>query len=176
VTARPHGEPVRVIADGSAAVLALYGRLGGGDEGTAGAAVEGGSPAESRRAAVAPIASGGSSVLSDDQVIARARRAYSDFGSLFEAGDLSRHGDDWSRADAALIKQIAYFAGGDRDQIARVFGRSALAKREKWTNRPDYRDVTISAVLAGMTGYYDPGYRSPSRRCAAGGSSQWGVV
>ena len=173
VTAHPYGPTVRVIADGSAAVLALYERLGGGVGGKAGAAVQGGPRVALRRPGVAAP---GSAVLTDDQVIAKARAAYPEFGRLFDSGDLSGHANDWSRADAALLKQIAYFARGDRDQIERVFGMSALAQREKWADRPDYRERTIDAVLAGMTKFFDPAFRSQARRSASGGSSQWVVV
>jgi putative DNA primase/helicase len=114
-------------------------------------------------------------LLSDDQVTAKARATYSEFGMLFDTGDLSQHDNDWSRADAALVKQIAYFALGEREQIERIWGMSALANREKF-ERDDYREATIEAVLSRMTKFYDSKYRSKGCPPAAGGSTQWGVV
>ena len=173
VTGVPYGEPIRVITDGSAAVLTLYERLDGRGPDSPARGAGGRSPVRPAGDVAVGIGSPGSGVLPDDVVIAKARRTYPEFGALFDSGELSLYGNDWSRGDAALIKLIAFYACKDREQILRVFGRSALANREKWANRPDYREATISAGLAGMTGHYDPKYRS-GPPAAVRGSSQLG--
>jgi hypothetical protein len=62
-------------------------------------------------------------------------------------GDTSSYGNDDSLADAALCKYLAVLTDGDQDRIERLMGQSGLGRREKWTERPDYRKRTIEFVL-----------------------------
>lgn len=86
--------------------------------------------------------------LSDDELLDRARAAKDGdkFVALFDRGDISAYDNDESRADAALCCLLAYWTGGSHERIERLFSRSALV-REKWTDRKDYRDRTISAAI-----------------------------
>jgi|SRR5215208_1718203 len=77
------------------------------------------------------------------------------FASLYDDGDLSEFGGNWSRADWRLAKRIAYYTQ-DADQVERIFGGSALARRDKWQSREDYRDMTIRGAIAARTGTYSP--------------------
>jgi len=60
-----------------------------------------------------------------------------------------------SEADAALCAHLAFWTGGDRDRMDRLFRQSGLC-REKWTGRADYRTRTISKALEGLTDIYSP--------------------
>lgn len=54
---------------------------------------------------------------------------------------------DYSAADAALLAHLAFWTGADGERMERLFTRSALGQREKWTSRPDYRvRSTLSAI------------------------------
>lgn len=62
-----------------------------------------------------------------------------------------------SEADRYLLKQIARW--GNRKNLSQpdlhtfmeqVFGRSALAQRDKWTQRSDYRESTIRSACDGL--------------------------
>lgn len=51
---------------------------------------------------------------------------------------------DWSSADQALLNVLAYWTGCDHERMIRLFSRSALANRDKWTKRGYYRRVSTS--------------------------------
>jgi AAA domain len=89
--------------------------------------------------------------LADEEIIERCRgaRNAAKFASLFDHGDISAH-HDHNRADLALMGMLAFYTD-DPDQLERIFSRSALGRRAKWTRRADYRRMTIAKVLA------DPG-------------------
>jgi len=76
--------------------------------------------------------------------------------ALFE-GDTSAYAEDDSRADEALCFHLAFWTGGDREQIDRLFRQSGLY-REKWERR-DYRERTIDNALAFVHDHYAPGQR-----------------
>ena len=90
--------------------------------------------------------------LGDEEVIERARNAKNggNFSRLFDGGDLSNYQGDDSRADMALIRQIAFWTGPCPEQIERIFSGSTLGQRDKWKDREDYRERTILNVLADM--------------------------
>ena len=52
-----------------------------------------------------------------------------------------------SEADLALARKLARILGPDRQLIKEAFSASALGRREKWRNRPDYQERTISKAL-----------------------------
>ncbi len=108
-------------------------------------------PAVRTTLAVAP-----SLTVDDADVIERLRRTSDPtFSRLFDAGDLTEHDGDASRADLSLMNLIAW-ASGDPVQTERLFDASALGQRAKWTGRPDYRASTISKAFEGRTSYYQP--------------------
>ena len=89
--------------------------------------------------------------LSDDEIvaklIARGLKALDPdvrmFRDLYQNGDLSCVDDDESDADYALAKILAKWVGDDAPRIERIFNGSAIAERDKWRNRPNYRAGTI---------------------------------
>jgi primase-polymerase (primpol)-like protein len=105
---------------------------------------------------------GGTCELSDDEIITLGLGERTDkFRRLFN-GDLTGYGQDDSRADEALCCKIAFYTR-DPEQIDRVFRRSKL-NREKWENRPDYRQRTINAALSHCTEVYQPSTSPPHGR------------
>ena len=74
------------------------------------------------------------------------------FRTLYEHGDIARYGGDHSRADMALLGELAFWTNGDALQMERLFSASALGRREKWRTRQDYRERTIQAALSHWNG------------------------
>ncbi|WP_432646086.1 phage NrS-1 polymerase family protein [Mitsuokella sp.] len=74
------------------------------------------------------------------------------FRSLYEDGDTARYGGDISRADFALLSELAFWTGGDACQMERIFSSSALGRREKWRTRADYRKLSIDSALSHWNG------------------------
>ncbi len=92
------------------------------------------------------------------------------FASLYDAGDTSRYGGDDSAADMALMNMLPFWTNGNRGLMGEIFSSSALAKREKWQQRPDYRERTIEAALKTWNGeHYRP-------RSAAGPAMDGGLL
>lgn len=84
--------------------------------------------------------------LGDTAVLARARSARNGarFCALYDAGDLSGHAHDPSRADLALLSMLRWFTT-DPDQLRRLWAGSALHRPERWA-RPARRDGTDYAT------------------------------
>ena len=94
------------------------------------------------------------SYLTDEQVLekamnGRARR----FMKLYKEGDFSDYGSQ-SEADLALCSMLAFWCGGDTDQMDRLFRESALY-REKW-ERDDYSERTKNMAVNGCREFYEP--------------------
>ncbi len=85
------------------------------------------------------------------------------FKKLFIDGDITDYRSN-SEADLALMGILPFWCCGNQVMMEAVFSRSALAYREKWTTRPDYRLMTISKALEGWDGtsYYSPYSHSSS--------------
>jgi len=96
---------------------------------------------------------GTGSVLSDEEVISKASHRSATFVKLYRNGDTSGY-DSTSSADLALMNILAFWCGGDRAQMERLFSQSALGQRQKWRERADYRELTIDKALAGRTDFY----------------------
>lgn len=94
------------------------------------------------------------SYLSDESVISKAMasRQGEKFRSLWE-GDIPA-GVTHSEADQALCTILAFWCGGDTDQMDRLFRESGLM-REKW-DREDYRTATLDKAVAMTTEFYKP--------------------
>jgi hypothetical protein len=99
----------------------------------------------------------GSGVPTDEAVIEKCRGAgnAAKFTDLFDGGDVHRyHGGDDSAADLALLGILKLYTQ-DAAQLERIFSGSALGRRLKWKNRPDYRRRTIARALQGLGEVYD---------------------
>ena len=87
----------------------------------------------------------------DEKLLARARSARN--GVKFQRlwnGQLADYAGDHSRADAALIRLLAFWTR-DPNRLERLFVHSKLGEREKWRTRADYRSRTIAFVLSRIT-------------------------
>jgi len=101
-----------------------------------------------------PGSTDAASDLSDDELLEKAKNAEN--GEKFRRlwiGDTSGY-PSHSEADLALAGLLAFWTGGDRQRIDRLFRESELY-REKW-DRDDYRERTIDKALAGRSEFYDP--------------------
>lgn len=94
------------------------------------------------------------SYLSDDSVISKALT--SNQGEKFSALWNGNIPDDksHSEADQALCSILAFWCGGDTEQMDRLFRLSGLM-REKW-ERDDYRTATLNNAVAITTEFYKP--------------------
>ncbi len=86
---------------------------------------------------------------SDDAILERASSAKNGryFKALWE-GNWENSYPSQSEADAALCSTL-WFWTGDRETVRRLFGQSALGKRDKWQQRADYQESTLSATCKG---------------------------
>jgi len=64
-------------------------------------------------------------------------------------GDISEYGEDQSRADLALLDILAHHLKNDAVNIEKYFSASVLGRRDKWTQREDYRRRTIAKAISG---------------------------
>lgn len=106
--------------------------------------------------------------LTDDEIIQRLQDKPKT--AQLWAGDLSDYNGDHSKADAALLSSLAFWTRKNAIRMAELFSLSALGQREKWTDRPDYRERSIKAAidacrevyrgnsLRGSGGYFAKGY------------------
>jgi putative DNA primase/helicase len=98
--------------------------------------------------------------LTDDELLAKARAAKNreKFCALYDRGDFSAY-PSASEADLALCGMLAFWTGGDAQQIDRLFRRSALFRREKWdvehyAGGKTYGQATIAKAMAGTREFY----------------------
>jgi hypothetical protein len=86
--------------------------------------------------------------LTDAEIIRMASEARN--GAKFRAlwsGDLNGSGSQ-SEADAALCSML-WFWTGNREAVRRLFSKSAVGQREKWTARLDYQQSTLDLACQG---------------------------
>ncbi|MFM7390237.1 MAG: DUF3987 domain-containing protein [Vampirovibrionales bacterium] len=99
----------------------------------------------------------------------------SENGSEIQAlwyGNTAKYGSDDSRADMALLSHLSWWTNGHASQMENLFNQSALGQRAKWQERKDYRERTISCVLASFSGGYrgsessfqEQGLKSPQNK------------
>lgn len=77
----------------------------------------------------------------DARIVEKALSGSSGFRQLYY-GDISGY-DSHSNADLRLCMILAFWSDRDRETIDRIFRTSGLC-REKWTEREDYRERTIT--------------------------------
>lgn len=100
----------------------------------------------------------GESYLSDEEVISKASAAHNGekFRQLWN-GDISGYKSN-SEADAAILAILAFWCGGDQEQMDRLFRQSGLM-REKWDEyrgADTYGNISIRKAVNNMTDYYKP--------------------
>lgn len=83
----------------------------------------------------------------DDEDIIREIEANEKYSRLW-AGQWKNRFNSRSEADLSMMNFLAYLTDKNPVQMARIFERSGLV-REKWYNRPDYRERTIGAAIEG---------------------------
>ena len=88
----------------------------------------------------------------ESEIINKIRRSHqgAKFEALYYKGDISAYGGDDSAADQALMNILAWWTNSDISLMEKLFSHSALAKRDKWIKRPDYRERTIQAAVKGI--------------------------
>jgi hypothetical protein len=93
----------------------------------------------------------------DHEVLDRIQRAKNgDAVMRLWHGDTSAFGENGnSEADLALVSHLRFYTGGDRGQTERMWGQSALGKRDKW-HREDYRAMTLDTAFSGGGPVYSP--------------------
>src|SRR5215218_9239181 len=99
-------------------------------------------------------ANGHDSELTDEEVIALAKRAKNAW--KFEAlwvGDTTGYASH-SEADQALISLLAFYTQNE-GQLDSLYRQSALC-RQKWLKRSDYRRSTIEKALSNLADTYTP--------------------
>lgn len=93
--------------------------------------------------------------IPDQKLIQKAKNAAN--GEKFRAlwdGDTSRYRSH-SEADQALCNILAFWTGGDPQRIEQLFSQSGLV-REKWRERPTYRERTIRNAIRSCDEFYEP--------------------
>ena len=108
-------------------------------------------------------AHGSAASLKDDDLLRRATKARNGdkFRRLYE-GDISAS-PSHSEADLSLCSYLAFWTGGNAEQIDRLFRRCKLY-RPKWNdvhhgNGKTYGEMTIERAIAQTTQHYTPGRR-----------------
>jgi primase-polymerase (primpol)-like protein len=109
------------------------------------------------REVISPAAASGKALSGDSR-----KRQYLDNGELVKAameaengekfrrlwnGDTSMYASDHSRADAALLKILLFWTGGDMERADCLFRQSGLYREDKWDKRPDYRKRTFEFLM-----------------------------
>ena len=116
-----------------------------------------------KEASALPVPEGGS-ILTDDEVIAKA--AASPTGQKFMdlyRGIWEEYGSQ-SEADLALCAMLAFYCRGDMGQMDLLFRESGLM-REKWDrvqSGSTYGEITMKKAVSGCTAFYEKGYRADS--------------
>jgi primase-polymerase (primpol)-like protein len=93
--------------------------------------------------------------LPDEKLIEKAKNAAN--GDKFTAlwnGDTSGYRSH-SEADQALCNLLAFWTGGDPQRIEALFSQSGLV-RDKWRERPEYREQTIRNAILSCSDFYEP--------------------
>lgn len=105
-----------------------------------------------------PGSDGTTNGLTDEELLEKAKAAENGdkFARLW-VGDTSGY-ESHSEADLALCGLLAFWTGGDRNRIDRLFRRSGLY-RDKWDDdrgAQTYGERTIDKALEGRADFYEP--------------------
>jgi putative DNA primase/helicase len=96
-----------------------------------------------------------SPAMADDKILRmlRSDAGAERFVAAYDDGDLDLWDNNWSKADWYLASRIAFYTQ-DAEQVEQIFNGSALARRDKWQSREDYRDRTIRGAIANLKETY----------------------
>ena len=108
--------------------------------------------------------------LSNDEIVEKAKNAKNGdkFERLWNGGTAGY--DSHSEADLALCGHLAFWTGGDDDQMDEMFRDSGLM-RDKWDEdrgSNTYGEATIEKALEGKSEFYDPSQGSDNDRGTTG--------
>lgn len=87
-------------------------------------------------------------------------------------GDTSPYGNDDSIADLSLCGTLAFYTGGNADQMERLWLSSPLGNRAKTQERKDYRDRTIAEAIRGCKEFYKPRIKKVTKILTDDGQEQ----
>lgn len=95
--------------------------------------------------------------LADSQILERmfASKNGPTIRALYE-GSASAHGDDYSRADMALLTHLAFWFRKDAQKIEAIWLASPMGARKKTVERSDYRTRSIAYAIGNCTDVYGP--------------------
>ncbi len=99
------------------------------------------------------------SYLSDEEALSKARKNPK-FADCFD-GEWNQYYSSQSEADLFVLGCLAFYCGGDMEQMERVFSGSSLM-REKFANDlglTAYGLNTMKKAVAGRSDFYDPHHR-----------------
>lgn len=118
------------------------------------------SPAARKDGGPADTLHGEGPTLGDRELLEKIRKSKDGpkFHSLYDRGDMSAYDDDHSRADQALLSMLAFWTGGDAEQMKRIFISSKLGGDldRKVHHEDDYLNRSIKKALETVTGTYNP--------------------
>ena len=125
----------------------------------------------------------GDGIEDDDELIEKAKNAKNGdkFTRLWNGSSAGYPSD--SEADMALCDMLAFWTGGDADQMDRLFRRSGLM-REKWDDDctaegATYGEHTIAEAIDETDEYYDPNYTDDAEsvdKTTIDGNTAWTYV
>lgn len=97
------------------------------------------------------------STLSDEELLSRmfAAKNGSKISTLY-SGDLSKHNNDASSGDFALLMHLAFWSQKDAEQMKRLWLASPLGDREKVQKREDYQNRSIQNAIDATTEVFTP--------------------
>lgn len=95
--------------------------------------------------------------LRDDEVLGKmfSGKNTKKIQQVYDA-DASEYGDDFSRADMALLAHLAFWTQKDAAQMERLWLASPIGARKKTVTRGDYRTRSINAAIANCSEIYTP--------------------
>jgi hypothetical protein len=128
-------------------------------------------PAAPPKPGVAPRST--PTALTDDQIIEYASRAANGptFVRLWRGDDSSYPSQ--SEADLALLNFFAFYTQS-YDQLDRLMRSSELGRRNKWSERADYRHRTINKALAGLSNTFGDRLQKQEPQATAGPAPEAG--
>ena len=98
------------------------------------------------------------SYLSDVEVLGKAMKN-AKFADCYN-GNWQNYFPSQSEADLSVMSTLAFYCGGDMEQMDRLFAESALMRDKYGVGgiRTGYAERTMRSAIRGQRSFYDPGY------------------